>query len=437
MATNTYVALDKVTLTTSIEGEITFNSIPSTYTDLVVVVNARNTTATTHSGLYLYANGNASGIYSWTNLDGNGTTATSNRGTSTLIYTSSIPAASATSGVFGTTIVNIQNYANTTTYKTVISRGNSIGGPLNASVGLYPSTNAITSISLTTGGTGLLVAGSTFSLYGIKADTNSTPKASGGVVSSDANYWYHTFGMSGTFTPSVALTADYLVVAGGGSSGTTQGYSGGGGAGGVRCTVGATGGGGSLETALSLTATGYTVTVGAGGAAGSSGSNSVFSTITSTGGGMAGYYNGSVYVNGLTGGSGGGGGDSSNGGAGTANQGYAGGNGNSGPSGGGGGAGAVGGTPSGTGTVAGGIGIQTSISGTATYYAGGGGGSSQQNGLAGGTGGLGGGGAGALGNNGNNGVAGTANTGGGAGGCSGVSSGSAGGSGIVIIRYAK
>jgi hypothetical protein len=111
---------------------------------------------------------------------------------------------------------------------------------------------------------------STFYLYGVAALGTTpaiVPYATGGdTIMTDGTYWYHTFVSSGTFTPAKALTADYLVVAGGG----------GGGQGGQRCrwrrwtscTVGATGGGGSLESALSLGTSAYTVTIGAGGAGG-------------------------------------------------------------------------------------------------------------------------------------------------------------------------
>jgi hypothetical protein len=88
-------------------------------------------------------------------------------------------------------------------------------------------------------------------------------KATGGTITIAGGYVIHTFTSSGTFLPSANLTADYLVVAGGGGSG--GGYeSGGAGAGGLRSTVTATGGGGSLETALSLGISAYTVTVGSG-----------------------------------------------------------------------------------------------------------------------------------------------------------------------------
>ena len=72
-----------------------------------------------------------------------------------------------------------------------------------------------------------------------------------------------------------ATNLEYLVVAGGGGGGTQGG---GGGAGGYR-----EGTNFPFSTAIA-----YTVTVGAGGAANTNGSDSVFSTITSTGGGKGG-----------------------------------------------------------------------------------------------------------------------------------------------------
>jgi hypothetical protein len=130
-------------------------------------------------------------------------------------------------------------------------------------------------------------------------------------------------------------SVDFLVIAGGGGGGGYY-YSGGGGAGGYRNSYNSesSGGGGSAESSLSLTpGETYTITVGAGGAAGignalgTSGSNSSISgtgitTITSTGGGRSG---GAGTQNGASGGSGGGGGSDNarSGGSGTANQGYA------------------------------------------------------------------------------------------------------------------
>jgi hypothetical protein len=237
-----------------------------------------------------------------------------------------------------------------------------------------------------------------------------------------------------------AVTADFLVVAGGGGGGKAgvggDGGVGGGGAGGYRTGT----------TSLNLTLS-YTVTVGAGGnpASGSGnqpggdGNNSVFNAVTSTGGGGGGYGASGVKT-GRDGGSGGGA-AFLNSGTGQGNtpstspsQGNNGGSYSSGDDGaGGGGAGAVGGNAAGA-AGAGGNGSASSITGTSVTYAGGGGGSGYNK--AGGAGGTGGGGAG--GSSTGNGVPGTANLGGGGGGGgagSAVGAAGAGGSGVVIISY--
>jgi hypothetical protein len=442
MATNTYVALQTQTLA-SAASSVTFNSIPQGYTDLVLVTNYG---LSADADSQLYVNGiNTGTSYSETYIRGDGSTASSARRSNQPRWILGLAAVTVPTTLSTTEIHQFQNYSTTTTYKTLLSRINNGGVQVASRVGLYSSTNAISSITVA-GIAANFLAGSTFSLYGVAAaGTSPAAKATGGVISQDANYTYHTFTSSGTFTTLQSLTVDYLVVAGGGSGGgePSSRYSGGGGgAGGLRCTVTATGGGGSLESPLSLTSgTGYTVTIGAGGTGtksrGSSGNNSVFASITSVGGGAGGSADDGNNPSGLSGGSGGGiGGYGGTYGAGTSGQGYSGGvNGYAGS--GGGGAGGVGGDAasiSGA-TQVGGVGVQTLINGTLTYYAGGGGGAPNSGSAAGG---LGGGGAG---QGTGNGTAGTPNTGGGGGGATqdyvgGVYGGN-GGSGIVIVRYAN
>lgn len=250
------------------------------------------------------------------------------------------------------------------------------------------------------------------------------------------------------------INVEYLVVAGGGSGGTSGNAigMGGGGAGGFR-----------TGTAELFITTSYAVTIGAGGAAiasngagsadgfrGVSGNNSVFNVITSNGGGGGGggasASNPADTRQGRDGGSGGGsaGWDSRPGGAGNtpATSPSQGNNGGAGAAsaipraaGGGGGAGAQGaaGVNPGGGGV-GGAGASSSITGTSVTYAGGGGGSSYTGGN--GAGGIGGGGNAAS-DTGTAG-AGTANRGGGGGGGGGSTAGTTGGnggSGIVIVKY--
>ena len=242
----------------------------------------------------------------------------------------------------------------------------------------------------------------------------------------------------GVMSPPVVPVTSYLVVAGGGGGAR---FSGGGGAGGL------------LSGTSNLTVgTTYTVTVGAGGVGGSgavdstytwggTGGNSSFNSIIAYGGG-GGASRGASYVGvaGNPGGSGGGASPADNnpktGGAATpAGQGNKGGDkittfgwGGAG----GGGAGAAGANSTGNVAGNGGIGIQSSISGVATYYGGGGGGSSYSGNTV-GVGGLGGGGAGKS-DQSSVGDSGTTNTGGGGGGGAySIYNGGSGGSGVVII----
>jgi len=253
--------------------------------------------------------------------------------------------------------------------------------------------------------------------------------AVGGIITTDGTYTIHTFLNSGTFTPNIAGTVDYLVVAGGGGGGGYCG--GGGGAGGFKTATG-----------FAVAATGITVTVGAGGAggsdvavSGSNGSNSVFSTITSTGGGYGAH--GTSALDGGVGGSGGGATKATTA-SGTVGQGNSGGAGTVASSqggGGGGGASAAGSTGTAGAGGNGGAGTANSFSGTAITYAGGGGGGNGGSTAIGGAGGAGGGGTGTGASTAVN--SGTVNTGGGGGGAGypTTTRAGAGGSGIVIIRY--
>jgi hypothetical protein len=312
------------------------------------------------------------------------------------------------------------------------------------------------------------------------ATGNAFLVATGGTTTCCGNFKIHTFTGPGTFTVSQTAVCsannavDYLVVAGGAAGGMSngnQGSAGGGGAGGFRvsndtCMPAPQTSPLANPSGITVTATAFPITVGAGGAAisgpnnvvGNSGSNSIFSTITSAGGGGGGGSASPAAA--VAGGSGGGGraGPNNSGGAGNTPpvsppQGNAGGDGPSSPgdsagiSAGGGGAGQVGQSANGgSGSFVVGAGF-AGCNGTpgpvsgARYFAGGGGrgGACSPACNSGGSGGSGGGGAG--GNKGPSGAAagtaGTANTGGG-GGASGSLPGpsnGAGGSGIVILRY--
>jgi hypothetical protein len=370
--------------------------------------------------------------YSSTNITGDGTSASSAR--STTAFAGTIYRTSLTQVIF-----QIQNYANATTFKTGLYRSNLASANVEAGVGLWRSTAAINAITVYLLNTGNFAAGSTFSLYGVKAQvTPGTAKATGGTITYD-NFGrvIHTFTSSGTFTPTAALTGvDYLVVAGGGGGGTTISSTpsaAGGGAGGYRTTVGTSGANSAAESQISLSnGTAYTITVGGGGAVNTNGVNSSaiggVISITSTGGGKGGTANSGSGGNGGSGGGRGGGGSPVSAGTGTANQGFNGNNGwgNSGGGGGGASSGAQGGGNQAS--INGGAGLTSLIDSVARAGGGGGGGNTGENfGVA--TSG------GGNGSNSGNAGAGTANTGGGGGGAGQSNTSGIGGSGVVIIRY--
>ena len=277
------------------------------------------------------------------------------------------------------------------------------------------SSSSSTSSNGGSGGSGIVI---------LKYPTNLNATFSAGLTKADAVSGSDTITSitagSGTVTFANAGTlSEYLIVAGGGGGGGSsyfanmwQSSGGGGGAGGLL-----------TATNLSISAQSYNITIGEGGSGGSgtvnsgsdraagqkgtNGQNSIFSSFTAIGGGGGGggvqgtAASDAASRSGLNGGSGGGVGGREGGnangsfGTGTAGQGNDGGSTGSGRSangGGGAGAAGVGGAVNNQPGRAGGIGVISNITSTATYYAagGGGGGYYQPNAIGNGTGGNGG-----------------------------------------------
>ena len=161
-AGNTYTPIATTTLG-STASSYTFSSISGSYTDLVLVVNATGSTA---ADITLQLNSDTGTNYSSTILSGSGTAASSSRYSSVTKIT--LDAYGYPDTTIGTYIIQLQNYSNTTTYKTCIARTNNSANGVSASVGLWRSTSAISTILVAvTGGT--FAIGSTFTLYGILA----------------------------------------------------------------------------------------------------------------------------------------------------------------------------------------------------------------------------------------------------------------------------
>ena len=161
----TYTPIASITLGANAPS-VTFNSIPQTYTDLVLVSIYGNSTLDT-SG-WLRFNSDSGSNYSWTYLLGDGSGAYSGRFSNQTYTTLDGAGAGTTINTGIQAISHIMNYSNSTTNKTVLTRDNNGATykSVELKVGLWRSTAAITSI--TVGGvTGNLITGSTFNLYGI------------------------------------------------------------------------------------------------------------------------------------------------------------------------------------------------------------------------------------------------------------------------------
>jgi len=159
-AGKTYTPLATTTASGTVSS-ITFSSIPSTYTDLVLVCSSKAAAGY----LIMRVNSDSSTNYSRTNLYGTGSAAASNRGTNQTF----LLAPDAGTSDYYPCITQIMNYSNNTTYKTAIQRSANLGGNVYATVGLWRSTAAITSITVGTDDATNISSGSTFTLYGILA----------------------------------------------------------------------------------------------------------------------------------------------------------------------------------------------------------------------------------------------------------------------------
>lgn len=158
---STYEPIATTTLS-SAQASVTFSSISGSYTDLVLVISAKATSSVVNHRMQFNADTGTN--YSWTRLFGNGSSAQSDRGSSN----ASCLIGAIDTTVFTADVISIQNYSNTTTYKTAIVRSNNTSYNTEATVNLWRSTSAITEIKIITSSQ-QLETGSTFTLYGIKA----------------------------------------------------------------------------------------------------------------------------------------------------------------------------------------------------------------------------------------------------------------------------
>ena len=158
----TYEPIASTTLS-STQSNYTFTSISQTYTDLVLVCNFP-------SGGFNFSiqvgNGSidSGSNYNVTRLWGVG----SGSGSSNLYSNDVYFIGNITAGAGSNAIVSLNNYTNTSAYKTALNRFNDAGAIVFNTVGLWKNTAAINQVRVFASA-GSLASGTTLSLYGIKA----------------------------------------------------------------------------------------------------------------------------------------------------------------------------------------------------------------------------------------------------------------------------
>lgn len=169
---NTYTLISSSVLTGS-QASVVFSSIPSTYTDLVVLISGRtNNAAAWANTLDVQFNGDSSSLYSTTRIIGSGSTVTSGRqSNATYAYILTDPDTNGnTADTFASLELYIPNYLSTTSKpfsSFPVAENNTTAAYIEPHAGLYRNTSAITSITLFPQSDSW-VSGSSFYLYGIK-----------------------------------------------------------------------------------------------------------------------------------------------------------------------------------------------------------------------------------------------------------------------------
>jgi hypothetical protein len=161
--TATYENIATTTLVTA-TNTITFSSISGSFTDIIVMASYP-APASNMNAIRLRFNSDTGSNYSHTFLEGTGSVAQSGRASSqTYLQIGYQNTAGA-----GNFISQIQNYSNTTTNKTAITRFSHPASEVGAYVGLWRSISAIDAIEISCQVSNFPI-GSTFTLYGIKAE---------------------------------------------------------------------------------------------------------------------------------------------------------------------------------------------------------------------------------------------------------------------------
>jgi hypothetical protein len=170
-----FESIATVTVGSGGAANVEFTSIPGTYSHLQIRGISRSNKTNDIVSIYIRVNNDSGSNYAWHQLYGDGSTVGSS-GSASQTY-AVMPQTSSdyrSTSVFGATIIDILDYANTNKYKTLRGFGgydaNTQTGMFLMRSGLWMSTSAITSIKITAdAGTDNWNQYTTFALYGIKS----------------------------------------------------------------------------------------------------------------------------------------------------------------------------------------------------------------------------------------------------------------------------
>lgn len=165
----TYVSIASITVTGSSTSDVTFSSIPQTYTDLVLRMSMRLDVSGVGNNTAISFNALSTNIFSGTYIFGNGSTASSGRYTASNAFYARVPGTGATANTFSSNEIYIPNYTGTA-QKPIsqfnVVETNATAADIFAWADLANLTAAITSLTIAGNN---FVAGSSFHLYGIKS----------------------------------------------------------------------------------------------------------------------------------------------------------------------------------------------------------------------------------------------------------------------------
>jgi hypothetical protein len=166
-----YESIQTFTVGSGGQSSIDFTSIPNTYKHLQIRGIVRYSGAAGNNPMYMTFNSDSGSNYSWHGLFGDGASASAAAGSNrSRIDIDRIAGANAASNIFGTFVIDILDYANTSKFKTTRNLGGldqNGSGFIFFESGSWRNTNAISTISFVPP-SDLFVQYSSFALYGIK-----------------------------------------------------------------------------------------------------------------------------------------------------------------------------------------------------------------------------------------------------------------------------